>query len=61
MKNFYGIAITSPEVDESANVYLITKSIFSDKEKAAKICDSLNSEETEAGIKYYVLEMELIA
>lgn len=61
MKNkFYGICITSSEVNEESNVYLVTKNIFKDKWDATETCKGLNRAELEDGVKYIVIEMDVL-
>ncbi len=56
----YAICISSEEFENDNCFCLVGKNVFNQKEKAQKICDEIQEFEKEQGIKYYVLEMEVI-
>lgn len=59
-KQFYCIYIESSVANDAQVVFMITKQLFSNKFNARQVCDELNKNETEEGVVYKVLEMEVI-
>ncbi len=56
----YAICMSSEEFENDNCFCLVGKNVFNEKENAQKICDEIQECEQEEGIKYYVLEMEVL-
>lgn len=57
---FYAICMSSDEFENDNCFCIVGRNIFQDKQKAEKLAAECQDCEMEAGIKYYVLEMEVV-